>query len=180
MPAFPLLRATGPFRERTFDVLVIGGGIYGAWTAYDAALRGLSVALIERDDWASATSSSSSKLIHGGLRYLEHYDFALVRDALIERRRLHRLAPHLVRPLAFVMPVWKGPRASMLMLSAGLTLYDFLGGRGEDRRAERRGRGREAPEGDRDRRLIEPGLDRFERAQSPPGAWARAFSAGAS
>ena len=131
MSAFPLLRTTGPFKERTFDVLVIGGGIYGAWTAYDAALRGLSVALIERRDWASATSSSSSKLIHGGLRYLEHYDFALVRDALVERRRLHRLAPHLVRPLAFVMPVWKGPRASMLMLSAGLTLYDWLGGRGQ-------------------------------------------------
>ncbi|MGH8441337.1 MAG: FAD-dependent oxidoreductase, partial [Nevskiaceae bacterium] len=131
MDAWPLLRAPGPFRERTFDVLVIGGGIYGAWTAYDAALRGLTVALIERDDWASATSSSSSKLIHGGLRYLEHYDFALVRDALVERRQLHRLAPHLVRPLGFVMPVWKGPRASMLMLSAGLTLYDFLGGRGQ-------------------------------------------------
>jgi glycerol-3-phosphate dehydrogenase len=129
--AFPLLRATGPLRERTFDVLVVGGGIYGAWTAYDAALRGLSVALIERHDWASGTSSASSKLIHGGLRYLEHYDFGLVRDALAERRRLHRLAPHLVRPLGFVMPVWKGPRASMLMLSAGLTLYDMLGGRGQ-------------------------------------------------
>jgi glycerol-3-phosphate dehydrogenase len=131
MAAFPLLRATGPLRERGFDVLVIGGGIYGAWTAYDAAQRGLSVALIERDDWAAGTSSASSKLIHGGLRYLEHYDFALVRDALAERRRLHRLAPHLVQPLGFVMPVWKGPRASMLMLSAGLTLYDWLGGRGQ-------------------------------------------------
>jgi len=129
--AFPLLRVTGPLRERSFDVLVVGGGIYGAWTAYDAAQRGLSVALIERDDWAGATSSSSSKLIHGGLRYLEHYDFALVRDALVERRCLFRLAPHLVRPLPFVMPVWKGPRASMLMLSAGLTLYDWLGGRGQ-------------------------------------------------
>lgn len=131
MSAFPLLRATAPLKERTFDVLVVGGGIYGAWTAYDAALRGLSVALIERHDWASGTSSASSKLIHGGLRYLEHYDFGLVRDALVERRRLHRLAPHLVRPLGFVMPVWKGPRASMLMLSAGLTLYDWLGGRGQ-------------------------------------------------
>jgi glycerol-3-phosphate dehydrogenase len=131
MSAFPLLRTTGPLRERTFDVLVVGGGIYGAWSAYDAALRGLSVALIERDDWASGTSSASSKLIHGGLRYLEHYDFALVRDALAERRRLHRLAPHLVRPLGFVMPVWKGPRASMFLLSAGLTLYDWLGGRGQ-------------------------------------------------
>jgi len=129
MTAFPLLRTTSPLKERAFDVLVVGGGIYGAWTAYDAALRGLSVALVERDDWAAGTSSASSKLIHGGLRYLEHYDFALVRDALVERRRLHRMAPHLVRPLEFVMPVWKGPRASMLMLSAGLTLYDLLGGR---------------------------------------------------
>ncbi len=127
MSAFPLLRATTPLKERTFDVLVIGGGIYGAWTAYDAALRGLSVALIEKDDWASGTSSASSKLIHGGLRYLEHYDFGLVREALAERRRLHRLAPHLVRPLNFVMPVWKGPRASMFMLSCGLSLYDLFG-----------------------------------------------------
>lgn len=129
--AFPLLRTPAPLKERTFDLLVIGGGIYGAWTAYDAALRGLSVALIEKNDWASGTSSASSKLIHGGLRYLEHYDFGLVRDALAERRRLHWLAPHLVRPLNFVMPVWKGPRASMWMLSAGLFLYDLLGGRGQ-------------------------------------------------
>jgi glycerol-3-phosphate dehydrogenase len=129
MSAFPLLRTIAPLKERTFDLLVIGGGIYGAWTAYDAALRGLSVALIEKHDWAAGTSSASSKLIHGGLRYLEHYDFRLVRDALAERRRLHRLAPHLVRPLNFVMPVWKGPRASMFMLKAGLTLYDMLAGR---------------------------------------------------
>ena len=131
MSAFPLVRTPAAFKERTFDVLVIGGGIYGAWTAYDAALRGLSVALIEKNDWAAGTSSASSKLIHGGLRYLEHYDFGLVRHALEERRRLHHLAPHLVRPLNFVMPVWKGPRASMLMLSAGLTLYDLLGGFGQ-------------------------------------------------
>jgi glycerol-3-phosphate dehydrogenase len=130
-PAFPLHRTVAPLKERTFDVLVVGGGIYGAWTAYDAALRGLSVALIEKRDWAAGTSSASSKLIHGGLRYLEHYDFGLVRDALVERRRLHRLAPHLVRPLDFIMPVWKGPRASMPMLSAGLTLYDLLGGFGQ-------------------------------------------------
>ena len=129
--AFPLHRTIHPLKERSFDLLVIGGGIYGAWTAYDAALRGLSVALIEKRDWAAGTSSASSKLIHGGLRYLEHYDFGLVRGALVERRLLHRLAPHLVHPLNFVMPVWKGPRASMLMLSAGLFLYDLLGGRGQ-------------------------------------------------
>jgi glycerol-3-phosphate dehydrogenase len=125
---FPLLRILAPLRERTFDLLVIGGGIYGAWTAYDAALRGLSVALIEKYDWASGTSSASSKLIHGGLRYLEHYEFGLVRGALVERRRLHRLAPHLVRPLDFIVPVWKGPRANPFLLSAGLTVYDVLGG----------------------------------------------------
>lgn len=128
--AFPLHRTIAPLQERLFDLLVIGGGIYGAWTAYDAALRGLSVALIEKHDWASGTSSASSKLIHGGLRYLEHYDFALVRHALAERRRLHRLAPHLVRPLNFIMPVWKGPRASRLTLAAGLTLYDLFAGFG--------------------------------------------------
>ena len=129
MPSpFPLHRVTSALKERVFDLLVVGGGIYGAWTAYDAALRGLSVALIERDDFASGTSSASSKLIHGGLRYLEHYDFSLVRGALVERRTLNHLAPHLVRPLNFVMPVWKGPRASIFTLSAGLTLYDLLAG----------------------------------------------------
>ena len=127
MQAFPLIRNTAALKDRQFDLLVIGGGIYGAWTAYDAAQRGLSVALVEKNDWASGTSSNSSKLIHGGLRYLEHYDFGLVRDALAERRRLHRIAPHLVRPLDFIMPVWKGPRASPFLLSCGLFLYDLLG-----------------------------------------------------
>ena len=118
-------------QDRIYDLLIVGGGINGAGIARDAAGQGISVLLAEKGDLASDTSSASSKLIHGGLRYLEHYDFALVRDALAERRRLHRLAPHLVRPLGFVMPVWKGPRASMFMLSAGLTLYDWMGGRGQ-------------------------------------------------
>jgi glycerol-3-phosphate dehydrogenase len=129
--AFPLIRNVDALKKRRFDLLVIGGGIYGAWTAYDAALRGLSVALIERNDWGSGTSSSSSKLIHGGLRYLEHYEFSLVRHALKERRTLSRIAPHLVRPLNFILPVWEGPRASMFMLSAGLTLYDLLAAGGQ-------------------------------------------------
>ena len=123
---FPLVRNVADLRNRSFDLLVVGGGIYGAWTAYDAALRGLSVALIERKDWAAGTSSSSSKLIHGGLRYLEHYEFALVRHALIERRVLSHIGPHLVRPLNFMVPVWKGARVSRLQLLAGLTLYDFM------------------------------------------------------
>lgn len=124
--AFPLVRNLQALPSQSFDLLVIGGGIYGAWTAYDAALRGLRVALIEKNDWASGTSSASSKLIHGGLRYLEHYEFALVRHALRERKVLSKIAPHLVRPLDFILPVWKGPRASPLKLSAGLTLYDAL------------------------------------------------------
>ena len=119
-------RDVAGLKGRTFDLLVIGGGIYGAWTAYDAALRGLSVALVEREDWASGTSSSSSKLIHGGLRYLEHYEFKLVRHALSERRVLSQIAPHLVRPLNFLVPVWRGARVGRLQLLAGLTLYDFL------------------------------------------------------
>jgi glycerol-3-phosphate dehydrogenase len=124
--AFPLKRDLSGLRSGRFDLLVIGGGIYGAWTAYDAASRGLSVALVEKTDWGAGTSSASSKLIHGGLRYLEHYEFGLVRHALRERRTLYRIAPHLVRPLNFVLPMWKGPRASPLMVSAGLHLYDLL------------------------------------------------------
>lgn len=126
MNAFPLIRNLEALRAQPFDVLVIGGGIYGAWTAFDAAQRGLKVALVEKTDWGSGTSQSSSKLIHGGLRYLEHYEFALVRHALAERRVLSKVAPHLVRPLNFVVPVWKGARVGRLQLLAGLTLYDFL------------------------------------------------------
>jgi glycerol-3-phosphate dehydrogenase len=111
-----------------FDLLVCGGGIYGAWTAYDAALRGLKVALVEQGDWASATSSSSSKLIHGGLRYLETYDFRLVRKALKERRMLLQVAPHRVWPLRFGVPVYADSRNGTLLLKAGLTLYDTLAG----------------------------------------------------
>src|SRR5262245_11660827 len=92
--------------DGTYDLLVIGGGIYGAWIAYDAALRGLSVALVEQNDWAAGTSSASSKLIHGGLRYLEHGWFGLVARALRERKRLMKLAPHRIWPLRFVLPIY--------------------------------------------------------------------------
>lgn len=129
--AFPFLRRPQALRGRDFELLVIGGGIYGAWTAYDAAQRGLRVALVEKGDWGCGTSSASGKLIHGGLRYLENYQFDFVRQGLRERRRLARIAPHLVRPLSFILPVWKGPRASTFTLSAGLVLYDLFGaGRG--------------------------------------------------
>jgi len=128
MPSpFPLIRNLPALRSgEAFDLLVIGGGIYGAWTACDAAQRGLKVALVERSDWGCGTSSASSKLIHGGLRYLEHYEFSLVRHSLAERRVLSRIAPHLVRPLNFMVPVWKDSRVGRLQLLAGLTLYDFL------------------------------------------------------
>ncbi|MFL5151091.1 MAG: FAD-dependent oxidoreductase, partial [Microvirga sp.] len=90
--------------EAAYDLLVIGGGINGAGIARDAAGRGLKVLLVEKDDLASATSSASSKLIHGGLRYLELYEFRLVREALAEREVLLGLAPHIARPLTFVLP----------------------------------------------------------------------------
>ncbi len=107
------------------DVLVVGGGINGAGIARDAAGRGLSVVLCEKDDLASHTSSASTKLIHGGLRYLEYYEFGLVRKALIEREVLLRSAPHIMWPLRFVMPHAKGQRPAWLIRS-GLFLYDML------------------------------------------------------
>lgn len=117
--------------DRTFDVLVVGGGIYGAWTALDATLRGLSVALIDMADWASATSSASTKLIHGGLRYLEQLRLDLVHTSLEERRRLVALAPHMVTPLSFVMPDYRENRVGPLKLKTGLFLYDLLAGGGQ-------------------------------------------------
>lgn len=111
-----------------YDLLVIGGGINGAGIARDAAGRGLKVLLCEKDDLASHTSSASTKLIHGGLRYLEHYDFALVRKALIEREVLLKAAPHIIWPLRFVLPYHKDLRPYWL-IRAGLFLYDHLGGR---------------------------------------------------
>ncbi|WP_151635632.1 glycerol-3-phosphate dehydrogenase [Noviherbaspirillum aerium] len=107
------------------DLLVVGGGINGAGIARDAAGRGLSVILCEKDDLAAHTSSASTKLIHGGLRYLEHYEFNLVRKALIEREVLLRAAPHIMWPLRFVMPHDKGQRPGW-MIRAGLFLYDRL------------------------------------------------------
>src|SRR4030065_2540132 len=112
--------------SRQFDLLVCGGGIYGAWTAFDAALRGLRVAVVEQGDWAGATSSASSKLIHGGLRYLESLDFKLVRKALAERQMLLSMAPHRVWPLRFGVPIYTDSRIGALRLKAGLTLYHFL------------------------------------------------------
>ncbi|MDH5479490.1 MAG: FAD-dependent oxidoreductase, partial [Nitrosomonas sp.] len=115
-------------QNQQFDLLVCGGGIYGAWTAYDATLRGLKVAIVEQGDWGNATSSASSKLIHGGLRYLETYDFKLIRKSLKERQILLRVAPHLVWPLRFGIPVFTHSRNNRLQLKVGLVLYDFFSG----------------------------------------------------
>jgi glycerol-3-phosphate dehydrogenase len=112
-----------------YDIAIIGGGVNGCGVARDAAGRGLSVILFERSDLAGATSSASTKLIHGGLRYLEQYDFRLVHEALSERTVMMRIAPFLVHPLRFILPHHKGLRPTW-MLRAGLILYDNLGGRG--------------------------------------------------
>lgn len=112
--------------DRAFDLLVIGGGITGAGIARDAARRGLVVALVECDDFAAGTSSRSSRLVHGGVRYLEHGYLHLVFEASRERRRLLEVAPHLVWPLRFTWPVYKGARVPRWKLLAGLTMYDLL------------------------------------------------------
>jgi glycerol-3-phosphate dehydrogenase len=111
--------------ERIFDIVIVGGGINGCGIARDAVGRGLSVVLLEKGDLGSATSSASTKLIHGGLRYLEYYEFRLVREALIEREVLLRAAPHLVRPLRFVLPHHRGLRPSWL-IRLGLLVYDNM------------------------------------------------------
>lgn len=125
--------------ERGVDVLVIGGGITGAGVALDAATRGYSVGLVERSDFAGGTSSRSTKLVHGGLRYLPQWQFGLVREAAIERDRLRRLAPHLVTPLPFIVPLYAGTRRPLgievpglfqflhpLLIRTGLRLYDLM------------------------------------------------------
>ncbi|VWX47127.1 glycerol-3-phosphate dehydrogenase [Novosphingobium sp. 9U] len=114
--------------ETPYDIAVIGGGVNGAGIARDAAGRGAKVLLLEQGDLASGTSSASTKLIHGGLRYLEHYEFGLVREALGERERLWQIAPHIIWPMRFVLPHVKGLRPRWL-LRLGLFLYDHIGGR---------------------------------------------------
>ena len=133
-------RAIEAMVAERFDVVVIGGGITGAGVALDAASRGYSVALVEKADFASGTSSRSSKLVHGGLRYLQSFDLGLVREALLERQLMVRLAPHLVRPLPLVVPAFNGARLDRLV-GIGLNMYDVMatpGLRGRrTRRAER-------------------------------------------
>jgi glycerol-3-phosphate dehydrogenase len=131
-----------PFEDAEYDVVVIGGGMAGAGVARDLALRGVSTALIEQGDFASATTSQSSKLIHGGLRYLELFDFSLVRESLRERETLRRLAPHLVRPLPFLVPIYRESSRSLVKVRIGLKLYDWL-----------------APGRDRERYRVLPAVD---------------------
>jgi glycerol-3-phosphate dehydrogenase len=118
-------RALETLAAEPFDLVVIGGGITGAGVALDAASRGYSVALVEQADFASGTSSRSSKLVHGGLRYLQNFDLGLVREALLERQLMVRLAPHLVRPLAMVVPAFDGARPDR-MTGIGLNMYDVM------------------------------------------------------
>ena len=113
-------------QKNVFDLVIIGGGITGAGVARDAASRGMSVALIEAKDFAIGTSSRSSKLVHGGIRYLENLEFGLVFEALSERRLLFEIAPHLVHPLRFVLPHYQGSRVGMFKMGLGMWLYDAL------------------------------------------------------
>ena len=112
--------------NQEFDIVIIGGGITGAGAARDAACRGLKVALIEMEDLAFGTSSRSSKLVHGGLRYLENLEFSLVFEAVSERKVLMEIAPHLVLPLGFLFPVYSSSRRSVFTVSLGMWVYDAL------------------------------------------------------
>jgi glycerol-3-phosphate dehydrogenase len=131
-------QALSALAQDKFDVVVVGGGITGAGVALDAATRGYSVALLERADYASGTSSRSSKLVHGGLRYLQNFDLGLVREALLERQLMVTLAPHLVRPLPLVVPAFEGAHPDR-MVGVGLNLYDVMSV-DRDRLRSRRGR----------------------------------------
>jgi glycerol-3-phosphate dehydrogenase len=131
-------QALAALSQDEFDVVVVGGGITGAGVALDAATRGYSVAQIERADFASGTSSRSSKLVHGGLRYLQNFDLGLVREALLERQLMVALAPHLVHPLPLVVPAFDGARPDRLV-GVGLNLYDVMSV-DRDRLRSRRGR----------------------------------------
>lgn len=116
-------------QKTTFDLLIIGGGINGAGIARDASSRGLKVALVEKNDFASGTSSKTTKLIHGGIRYLEQFNFKLVFESCQERYLLLRLVPHLVKPLKFIIPIYKDSPRGMFKINIGTMLYDFLAGK---------------------------------------------------
>ncbi len=178
MPDFPAMLdradAVAALAADQFDVVVVGGGITGAGVALDAATRGYSVAVVEKSDFSAGTSSRSSKLVHGGLRYLQNFDLGLVREALLERQLLTHLAPHLVRPLPLVVAAFDGARLDRLM-GVGLNVYDVMA---VERRRSRRGR-RGAPTGDEswspDRHRI---IDGAEVVELIPALEGRAPSSG--
>ncbi len=147
-----------------FDVVVIGGGITGAGVALDAASRGYSVALVEKADYASGTSSRSSKLVHGGLRYLQNFDLGLVREALVERQLMVNLAPHLVHPLALLIPAFEGKRPDR-MAGVGLNMYDVL----SRERRRRRGRGRDMESWSPERHRTIDGAETIEQLPALAG-----------
>jgi glycerol-3-phosphate dehydrogenase len=135
-----------------FDLLIIGGGIIGAGAARDAALRGMTVALVEQADFAGGTSSKSSKLIHGGFRYLEQYAFGLVAESCRERRILQEIAPHLVHPVEFLLPVYQGDPRPLWKMRLGMTLYDMM--------AKYRNTARHRTLSPTEAAITEPGLNR--------------------
>ena len=148
----PRADALAALERDSFDLVVVGGGITGAGVALDAASRGYSVALVEKSDFAAGTSSRSSKLIHGGLRYLQNFDLGLVREALLERSLMVKLAPHLVRPLPLLVPSFEGKRPDRLT-GVGLNMYDVMAWR----------RGRDEHEGwSPDRHRIVDGAETVE------------------
>ncbi len=148
-------QALAALSEEEFDVVVVGGGITGAGVALDAATRGYSVALLERADYASGTSSRSSKLVHGGLRYLQNFDLGLVREALLERQLMVALAPHLVRPLPLVVAAFEGAHPDRLV-GVGLNLYDVMS---VDRNRLRSRRGKRARGSGERRSFSEPAVE---------------------
>jgi glycerol-3-phosphate dehydrogenase len=121
-----MLRNLSALASESYDLLIIGGGITGACVAWDAALRGLKTALVEKSDFSGATSAAPSKLVHGGLRYLKNLEFGLVRESLRERRYLEQIAPHQVDPLPFLLPAYRNSQNSPPVLLAGMTLYELL------------------------------------------------------
>ena len=159
----PRADAVATLTREPFDVLVIGGGITGAGVALDAATRGYSVALIERGDYSSGTSSRSSKLVHGGLRYLQNFDLGLVREALLERQINVNLAPYLTKPLPLIVPAFEGQRLDRVV-GLGLNAYDVMS---VDRIRRRRRRGSDESDWSPARHRIVAGS---EVSRAAPGA----------